>query len=62
MSKSNVERCSNDTSEEKVESYFELVYWNFLELIEENYKILHSEWLLCFLAEISKRGLPKMKQ
>jgi hypothetical protein len=41
---------------------FELLYWNFLELIEENYKIPHSEWLLCLLAEISNRGIPKMKQ
>jgi len=62
MSKSNIEWCSNNTSGEKVVSHLELVYCNFLELIEENYKILHSEWLLCFLAEISKTGLPKMKQ
>jgi hypothetical protein len=43
-------------------AYFELLYWNFLELLEENYKIPHSEWLLYFLAEISNRGLPKIKQ
>jgi hypothetical protein len=40
-------------------AYFELLYWNFLERIEENYKIPHSEWLLCFLADISKSGLRK---
>jgi len=43
-------------------AYFKLLYWNFLELTEENYKIPHSECLLCFLAEISKRGLPRLKQ
>jgi len=57
MSKSNVGWCSNDTSEEKMVAHFQLLYWNFHELIEENYKILHSEWLLCFLADISNRGL-----
>jgi hypothetical protein len=62
MSKSNVEWCSSDTSKERIVAYFELLYWNFLELIEENYKIPHSEGPVCFLAEISNRGLPKMKQ
>ena len=62
MSKSNVEWCSNDTSNEKMVACFELLYWNFLEPPEENFKIPHSEWLLYFLAEISNRGLPKMKQ
>jgi hypothetical protein len=43
MSISKVEWCSNDTSKEKMVTYFELLYWNFPELIEEKYKIPHSD-------------------
>jgi hypothetical protein len=62
MSKSNVEWCSRDTSKERMVSCFETLYWSFLELIEENYKIPLSEGSVCFLADISNRGLLKMKQ